>query len=486
MKPWAGIVRVSHMGTRHEGASDFHADRDQVEAVQRYAAQHGATVEFLPPELSVSGGRPINERPSLKAAIEGVEAGRYSGIVVAYLSRLTRSRSGLEIWDRVEAAGGHIHCAAENLDTSTPNGRFIRDVHLANAVREREEHAERFQSRRENAVAAGIWRQHQTPLGYTRDPDTRRLVPDDRADDVRWAFRARATGMPVIAIAQRLQMTPSGVRNLLRNRVYLGELHDSGHVNTDAHPALVADAEWRAAQSVRTARPPRSARREPALLAGLARCAGCGHVMSRGGGNTATSYTCHGTMSAGRCPAPATVTVRRLDALVVETALIRLDELRVRAAESTDNRAVALQRHADAVAELDAFIEATAAAGRVDAVRRGIETRQAAVDDAQRALDTLDLEVVRLPENIDPRAVWEQLSSVERRHLLGRLIECVMVRRAGRPGNVPLIPRVRVLRSGAGVAQVRVAGARMPIRTVEFASLNPELVLRMPAAEPVA
>src|SRR4051812_25209016 len=118
MEHWAGVVRVSHMGDRQAGSETFHADRDQIADVERYAQNHGASVEFMPPELSVSGGKPIQDRPSLLAAIEGVESGRYTGIVVAYLSRLTRSRSGIEIWDRVERAGGHVHCAAENLDTS--------------------------------------------------------------------------------------------------------------------------------------------------------------------------------------------------------------------------------------------------------------------------------------------------------------------------------------------------------------------------------
>jgi len=151
---WAGIVRVSHVGTR--GGDSLHADEEQVHEIERYASAHHARVEFMPPELSVSGGKPIDERPSLRAAIEGVERGDYTGVVVAYLSRLSRSRSGLEIWERVERAGGRVHCAHENLDTSTPNGRFIRDIHLANAVREREEHA-RSEERRVGKECRSRW-----------------------------------------------------------------------------------------------------------------------------------------------------------------------------------------------------------------------------------------------------------------------------------------------------------------------------------------
>lgn len=120
------------MGSR--GGDSFHSDAEQVREVERYAAPRGAEVVFMEPELSISGGKAIEDRPSLTAAVEGVESGLYTGIVVAYLSRLSRSRSGQAIWDRVEAAGGTIHCAKESLDTSTPNGGFIRDIHLANAT----------------------------------------------------------------------------------------------------------------------------------------------------------------------------------------------------------------------------------------------------------------------------------------------------------------------------------------------------------------
>jgi DNA invertase Pin-like site-specific DNA recombinase len=162
---WAGIVRVSYVGTRT--GETFHADQDQVATIEHYARQRRRhRRRSCHPSCPSAADKPINERPSLRAAIEGVEAGMYDGIVVAYLSRLTRSRSGGTIWERVEAAGGTIHCAQENLDTSTANGRWIRDMHLANAVREREEHAERHEERRRKTIEAGVWKQRQVPLGY--------------------------------------------------------------------------------------------------------------------------------------------------------------------------------------------------------------------------------------------------------------------------------------------------------------------------------
>src|SRR4051812_29070402 len=167
MRPttWAGIVRVSFVGDRK--GDRFHADQEQIEDIERaVAAMPGARVELLPPELDVSGGLPLERRPSLLAAVEGVERGEYAGIVVSYLSRLGRNvREQLRAWDRVEAAGGRIIVVREGIDTSTPTGRLQRLMLLGIAEHERELHVERFAERTRRATEAGIWQRRQLPLG---------------------------------------------------------------------------------------------------------------------------------------------------------------------------------------------------------------------------------------------------------------------------------------------------------------------------------
>ena len=480
-KVWAAVVRVSFMGSRKAGADNFHADRDQVAAVEQYAREMGARVEFLPPELSVSGGKPIHERPSLSAAIEGCENGTYDGIVVAYLSRLTRSRSGIEIWNRVEAAGGSVHCAAERLDTSTPNGRFIRDIHLANAVREREEHEVRFEARRAGATAAGIWQRRQTPTGYAKDPVTRRLVPDDRADDVRRAFRDAVAGVPVVHIADRLQMTPSGVRQMLKNRVYLGELKVGAHLNPAAHPALVTVDEWEAAQSQRT-RPVRGKDAEPALLAGLVRCAGCGHVMSRSA-TKAVVYVCHGRSSAGRCPARAAVTLALLDAHVEAFARRELRRIALRAGERDDGALdEAREEVAAATREMAAYLKAVSddLVG-VEAFAAGAAARAERVEAAQARLRAVMAlrPAGRALGDVDE--AWERMSAHGRNQVLRGLLEAVVVRRGGGRGSrTPLGDRVRVVKHGAGLVDTRrqTGGVARGVHPILFPDLGDVGVLR--------
>jgi site-specific DNA recombinase len=477
-RPLAGVVRVSHMGDRKPGASNVHADREQVEDVTAEAERMRVPLRMLPPELDVSGGVPLTDRPSLREAVEGVEKGRYSGIIVSYLSRLGRSvREQLAVWDRVEKAGGRIVVVRERIDTSTPSGRYVRTILLANAERELEEYAERFANLREWATAAGIWQHRQTPRGYRRDPDTRRLVPDERADEVRRAFARRGAGESVLAIAHDLAMTPAGVRRLLSNRVYLGELRLGRHLNAAAHAPLVSEDTWLAAQRARAPRPPRSA--EPvALLAGLVRCASCGHVMTRGRSGEQRVYGCPHHHSAGDCPRPAAITLRTLDNHVAAIALAELAELRARATDGDRPVRSARQAVGAAERELAAYLEGVAAAGLSPGqYADGARQRGEAIEEAQERLATL-LERERTSVDGDPLVAWARMDQTQRNRLLRSLIEAVIVVPVGRGRRVPVGERARVVGHGAGlVERYGGGGVPLPVRTLDFPDRDDPVVL---------
>lgn len=443
------------MGDRTAGSDRFHADEDQVRQIREYALRHGADVEVLPAELDVSGGLPLAQRPSLLAAVEGVEAGRYQGIVVAYLSRLTRSRSGIEIWDRVEAAGGHVHCAGEGIDTSTPSGRFIRDIHLANAVREREEHVDRFAERRRLSTEAGVWQSPFIPRGYIKGDD-RRLHPGPDAAEIRSVFEDAAAGERVSRLADRLKMTTSGARALLANRVYLGELHVGQEINLHAHEPLVTEQVWRAAQPSSRARSPRRVDAGPALLAGVARCAGCGHLLTRRPAETKRkapeTYVCNVRHSGSKCPAPVSIGQQRLDDHVIALTVAEMERVRPRGTERTDRVDALRDELVKAEAELAAYLESVSAADvGVDRFREGARQRAERAAMARRELDQVET-AGDLPAYADAAELFESFDAHGRNQLLRALLEVVVVKRAGGRGSrMPLNDRVRVVRQGAGL-----------------------------------
>jgi site-specific DNA recombinase len=478
-RPFVGLVRVSHMGDRKAGAPNVHADRDQIREVTAEARRMDVPLRILPAELDVSGGLPLKDRPSLRQAVEGIESGKYAGLIVAYLSRLGRNvREQLQVWDRVEAAGATIIVVRERIDTSTPSGRYVRTILAANDERELEEYTERFDRLREWATAAGIWQRRQTPRGYRRDPATRKLVLDDRAEETRRAFLRRGAGETISSLARDLVMTPSGVRALLQNRVYLGELRVGEHVNSNAHPPLVTEEEWLAAQRLAAARPARS-RQPVALLAGLVRCASCGHVMSRSSaGRQNLSYACHRHHSAGSCTRPAAITVGALDDHVEEICLAELRKLKATAAGADRDITAARRTLRQAERELAAYLEGVAAAGlEPGQYAEGARKRSAAVDAERERVVKL---LARRPGLVDgdPVKAWRRMNAGQRNRLLRGLIECVIVAPAGRGKRVALAERVRVIKHGSRlVAPYGGGGVALPIRELGLPHPNDPVVL---------
>lgn len=478
MERWAAVVRTSHMGSRRAGADDFHADEEQVGEIRRYAAGYAAAhhtqvdITWLPPELDVKGKWPIERRPSLRAAIEGVERGEYDAVVFANLRRATRSRSGYVIWERVEAAGGKVHCAKENLDTSTPQGRKMRDYEIANATAEREEHAEMHAARRKTTVERGIWRMRQTPRGYRKgEKPNRKLFKNEQAPGVLQAFEdIAARRVSITSVADRLGMTPGGVVRMLRNRVYLGELRDGGrpilddygrptgklsplHVKEHAHDAIVTPELFDAVQAVLDSnpRPPRRDGGEIALLAGLVICSGCGHVMTRRP-TKQDVYGCAVKHSGRRCPAPAAINTARIEPYVEAIALRELARLYVEARENGRGLEQA-QRDVDGIlAEINATLLRAAKAGISD--EDSAPALAALNADLAAARERLRAERARQPLMPAPGTgadAYRDLPRHQQNALLRALLKGVVVERAGRGRRVPLDQRVRVLAFGAPV-----------------------------------
>jgi DNA invertase Pin-like site-specific DNA recombinase len=440
-------MRVSHVGKRD--LERLRSPEEQTAEIEAWAKAQGYRVELLPPELDAKGSDA--SRPVFRQAVEGVKSGLYSGVVVAYLSRAGRDlRLMLDLWDEVEGVGGVVYSARENIDGSTAAGRLQRNLLASIDQHQREERREGFERARRGAVENGIWQRRQTPRGYDRDPDTRGLVINEQADEVRDAARDFLRGERILALSQRLGMTPGGLRSLLRNRVYLGELKVGRHVNTEAHDPILEPETFEAVQAKLDSgpRPPRSTL-PTALLAGLVRCASCGHVMTRSGSRREKVYTCPTNHSGKRCPAPVAINCVRVDTYVEEVALAELDRLEatVSAGDGVERARVAL---AEAEAELAGYVEAVdfAGLGAADAAL-GMRVRREQVDAAREALRREMARAPQLPALQGGAGIWADLNHDERNSLLRHLLAAVVVRPVGSGARVAVADRVRCFRYGA-------------------------------------
>ena len=451
-----GYVRVSQV--RGRSGDSFISPAVQREKIEAYCRLHGTELLNVYEELDESGAR--RDRPKLLEAVERVERGESGGIVVARLDRFGRSLvDSLSAIERVQSAGGVFASVADGFDISTDTGRLVLRIMLSLAEFELDRVRGNFSDARARAVARGLHPSPVPPFGYSRPTDENGrvvgpLTPDPAtAPLVHELFERAARGESWARLARWLEeeaavtaygaatWTARAVKDVVRNRVYLGEARHGEFVKADAHEPLTDELTFQQAQRTGRAFPP-SRSKDGALLSGLLRCAGCRHGMQSYMGPKGREYRCHRRYAVGVCEAPAYVHASVIEPYVEQTFLEAVGNLRaedppIDTAELRDLEAA--MRAADAEFAMFRDSASIAELGEEHFVA-GLRARRAALDQAQEAYLAARAEAeparsAALPDRL--HELWPDLNVQERRELLSAAIDAVFLRR-GRNRHAPI------------------------------------------------
>jgi DNA invertase Pin-like site-specific DNA recombinase len=300
MRKAIGIVRVSQVKGR-EGDS-FVSPDEQRERIEAACERDGLKLLQVLDELDVSGGKPLKQRPGLSRAVDAVEHGDADVIVAAYFDRLVRSvEVQAELVRRVEKAGGDVIALDHG---SLTNGGATRKLSatMLGAVAEyhRDITAEKSREAQQRAINRGVPPWPRVTPGYRKRSDGRYEPVKARARAVSDAFELRASGATIAAVRMFLQahdveMSHSGVTDLMRSRAVLGEIHFGNHEpNLNAHEPIVDRDVWQAVQRVRLPRGRQTKSERLLARLGVLVCGSCGARMVAGGqGRKNPYYRCH-------------------------------------------------------------------------------------------------------------------------------------------------------------------------------------------------
>jgi DNA invertase Pin-like site-specific DNA recombinase len=364
-------------------------------------------------DLDFSGG--TMDRPGLNRALGRVRDGTSGGIVVARVDRFARTlRGALDVLEELERAGGVlIECDGQGWDTTTSMGRFGRDLVLRIGQLYREQVSEQWEDARRKAIERGVHPVAYAPYGYTRERG-QGLVPDpETADHVRSLFRLRSQHASWRELCEHLERngvpSPRGgrwtittVRQVVMNRVYMGEARTGSHVNASAHEPLVTRSVWNAAQLPHPGRIRRGT--EGARLAGLVFCASCGGRLTpelpsertrqwgveRGCGYYKCRSRYAGTNSG--CTDRALARMDELDALVLDAYLKRYEQQFDDEPEPPETGHLR-ERLSLAEDAMQALIEDPLSLAALPSAKRAevLGNAQAAVERARADLDTVEI-----------------------------------------------------------------------------------------------
>jgi DNA invertase Pin-like site-specific DNA recombinase len=440
-------VRVSRRG----GRENFIAAKDQEAIARKFAESEGIPLtEVVLQDIDHPGG--TLDRPGLNEARGRVEAGQSGGVIVAYMSRLSReTRQGLALLEEITAAGGAVY--APNLpDYTTADGKMLTTIQLAIDGGYRERKREEFERAKENAIKLGIPIHTRPPVGLRQRRD-RRLELDPRtAPVIREVFERSAAGEGPAALGAFLKenglrtsqgsrtWTKQAVYSLLKNRIYTGELaygRDRRFVNPAAVEPIVHESLWRAAQrSGSHALAPARSAESKFLLTGILRCHACRYCMQA----TTTSrgkriYRCTRTHSAGMCPKPARVGAEKIEKVATDVFWGLTENLEAEGQPDTEGDIAgleaALERAEEALRDW-ASPEVQEAIGDLPQYVDGLKVRRAARDAVADELGRVrGHRPAALPAADTLRAAWGRMKPDERRRLLAVRFDCLALRRDG-------------------------------------------------------
>jgi site-specific DNA recombinase len=295
---------------------------------------HGGWV-CLPERYDDGGYSGANlDRPALRQLVTDIQAGRVDCVLVYKVDRLSRSLLDFaRLMESFERHGVSFVSVTQQFNTATSMGRLVLNVLLSFAQFEREMIAERTRDKIAATRRKGKWCGGMPRLGY--DVQNGKLVVNEaEAQRVREIFTLYLQQPSLTLTVRELlrrgwtrkgwitrqgrprggrPFTKNGLRGLLSNVVYLGQVRYHEDVYPGEHQAIVDQEVFRQVQRAleRNAHRRGRDRNDPALLRGLLYCAACDCPMvyryAVKGQRRYPYYVCRRAIKCGwaSCPAPS-------------------------------------------------------------------------------------------------------------------------------------------------------------------------------------
>lgn len=420
-----------------------HSTVTQESACRAFARANGwqvVAVEVDEGRSAYDGGRKARKapRPAFERALGMIDNGLADVLLVWAVDRAARSTIDLDrmLHRLADNGAGFASATQGEMNTTTPMGVALLKIigvlaELESAMKSErmlEHHAGR---RRAGAPAGG-----PRTLGYQRDDEGELEMDGEEAQVVRDVFDWYLEGLPMNAIATRLNeakvKSSTGkrihcqtVRDLLSNPTVAGLFLTDGVLTQAPWEAIIDRDTWDRVQQLRTSTIKRRPIQRRHLLSGLLVCGRCGSNL-RGGLHTKgpARYTCGGEgCFNGMIAAP-------LEQFVVGVILGNIDRGRwqdMRAASSGIDPTLELRGQLERLALDVANGDLSESEWQVMRPRL-LERITAAEAQGVRRSD--------LPDVDDLGAAWDDLTLEQQRTVLAAVVERVELGPSGKAGRV--------------------------------------------------
>jgi DNA invertase Pin-like site-specific DNA recombinase len=408
------VTKAIGIARQSRGDEASKSIEEQSARIRDHCKREGWTLVDVHEEQDVSGGTPLAKRHGLRAAVEAIEAGTASYLVVAYFDRLVRSLAvQAEVLERVEAAGGRVLTLDVGEVSSATAGSWLSGNMLGIVAEyHRRTTSERVKSRKAENRAAGRWNGGYVPFYRDVTGDGRLVMHEDRAGVVREAFERRVAGNSAATVQAFLrEATGEPIKSL---NIVQRMLADESLVTEGVVPHSL----FRRVADLHSKRGPKPQSDRLLARLGVLRCE-CGTRMNVHGSAPYQSYRCsneHCESSPRRA-----VPCDRAESAVVHAVREALRDREGRAgANLSELRAEVDRRRTlldNAVQAFSALNDPTVYAAKLADLEAGVKEAEGALDDGREAAGF----------TVTGNGAWEDFGTEGRRHLIRLAVESAVV-----------------------------------------------------------
>jgi site-specific DNA recombinase len=212
---------------------------------------------------SVESGKDT-QRPAFQSMMDKAESGFFDVILIWALDRFSRSlHHAVRIESNLREMDVALHSITEQIDTTTPSGRF-NFQNIASAAEFEREHIKQRAKMGQRALALqGKWPNDTPPLGYKLTAEGRPIIDETESSIVSRIFDRyiEVESMPKVAselnddgvlTKKGNEWTGRKIRDVLTNELYIGK-YDVADVQKELADCLIVDEDtFETARETRT------------------------------------------------------------------------------------------------------------------------------------------------------------------------------------------------------------------------------------------
>jgi len=233
-KPLAAIyVRVS---TQEQASQGFSLNAQQ-EALENYSKALGYGIFKIYRDEGKSA-KDITHRPEMIQMLEDAESNKFSAIFIYKLDRFSRSLKDLILTiDKLKELGIDFVSLQDKIETTSASGKLMFHVISAFAEFERNIIGDRTKFGMAKKAREGGFIT-KAPKGY-KIVD-KMLIPDENSNEIKQIFQEFLdSDISLTQLAKKSNMTPTGMKKLLRNTTYLGKVKFDNKESDGQHEAIL-------------------------------------------------------------------------------------------------------------------------------------------------------------------------------------------------------------------------------------------------------